>query len=61
MCIRDRYKEAVKELIDKNLSENEIRRQEFEEKSVELEKDTPAYYRNCLLYTSAPTISIQDY
>ena len=41
-----RYKEAVKELIDKNLSENEIRRQEFEEKSVELEKDTPAYYRN---------------
>ena len=46
MCIRDRYKEAVKELIDKNLSENEIRRQEFEEKRVELEKDTPAYYRN---------------
>lgn len=41
-----RYKEAVKELIDKNLSENEIRRQEFEEKRVELEKDTPAYYRN---------------
>lgn len=41
-----RYKEAVKELIDKNLSENEIRRQSFEEKRKELEKDTPPYYRN---------------
>lgn len=41
-----RYKEAVKELIDKNLSENEIRRQSFEEKRRELEKDTPSYYRN---------------
>lgn len=41
-----RYKEAVKELIEKNLSENEVRRQEFEEKRQELGKDTPPYYRN---------------
>ena len=41
-----RYKEAVNELIEKNLSENEVRRQEFEEKRQELGKDTPPYYRN---------------
>lgn len=40
-----RYKEAVKELIDKNLSENEIRRQELLDKKEELEKETPQFYR----------------
>lgn len=41
-----RYKEAVKELIDQNLSENEIRRQELERKQPELEKDSIAAIRN---------------
>lgn len=41
-----RYKEAVKELIEKNLGENEIRRQLLTDKRRELEKETPAYYRN---------------
>lgn len=41
-----RYKEEVKELIDKNLSENEIRKQTLVAKKEELKQDTPAWYRN---------------
>lgn len=41
-----RYKEEVKELIDKNLGENEKRKQTFLGKRMELEKDTPAWHRN---------------
>lgn len=41
-----RYKEAVKELIDQNLGEAELRKQEMERKRAELEPDTPAYMRN---------------
>lgn len=41
-----RYKEAVKELIEKNLWENEIRNQSFVEKRKQLEKDSPQYVRN---------------
>lgn len=41
-----RYKEAVKELIEKNLGENEKRRQSFMEKRLQFEKDSPQYARN---------------
>lgn len=41
-----RYKEEVKELIDKNLSENEARKQAFIGKRIELKKDTPIWHRN---------------
>lgn len=41
-----RYKEAVKELIEKNLWENEMRKQSFVEKRKQLEKDSPQYVRN---------------
>lgn len=41
-----RYKEEVKELIDKNLSENEVRKQTFIGKRMEFTKDTPKWYRN---------------
>lgn len=41
-----RYKEAVKELIEQNLGENEIQRQSFLEKRKQLEKDSPQYVRN---------------
>ncbi len=40
-----RYKEAVKELIDQNLRDNEARRQDFEERQMDAEPDTPAYLR----------------
>ena len=41
-----RYKEAVKELIEKNLGENEKRRQSFMEKRLQFEKDSPQYAKN---------------
>lgn len=41
-----RYKEAVKELIEQNLGENEMRRQSFVEKKQQLEKGSPGYVRN---------------
>lgn len=41
-----RYKEAVKELIEQNLGENEMRRQSFVEKRKQLEKGSPQYVRN---------------
>lgn len=41
-----RYKEEVKELIDQNLSENEIRKQELIGKRQELEKDSTAWRWN---------------
>lgn len=41
-----RYKEEVKELIDKNLAENEIRKQTLVAKKEGLTQDTPAWYRN---------------
>lgn len=41
-----RYKEEVKELLDRNLAENEVRKQEFIEKRIELEKDSLAWKRN---------------
>lgn len=41
-----RYKEEVKELIDQNLSENEIRKQELIGKCQELEKDSTAWRWN---------------
>lgn len=41
-----RYKEAVKELIDQNLSENELRRQELLLKRPEMEKEPEAALRN---------------
>ncbi len=40
-----RYKEAVKELIDQNLQDNEIRRQDFEDQKMEEEESTPAFLR----------------
>ena len=41
-----RYKEEVKELIDKNLSENEMRKQMFIGKKLEIPKDSVAWHRN---------------
>lgn len=41
-----RYKEEVKELIDKNLSENEARKQAFIGKKMELQKDSVGWHRN---------------
>lgn len=41
-----RYKEEVKELIDKNLSENEARKQAFIGKKMELQKDSIGWHRN---------------
>lgn len=41
-----RYKEEVKELIDKNLSENEMRKQMFIGKKMELQKDSAVWHRN---------------
>ena len=41
-----RYKEEVKELIDKNLTENEVRKQKFIEKRAELEKESIGWHRN---------------
>lgn len=41
-----RYKEEVKELIEKNLSENEVRKQIFIGKRTEFAKDTPKWHRN---------------
>lgn len=41
-----RYKEEVKELIDKNLGEIEDRKQTFEEKSIDLEKESVIWHRN---------------
>lgn len=41
-----RYKEEVKELIDQNLSENEVRKQELIGKRQELEKDSAQWRRN---------------
>ncbi len=41
-----RYKEAVKELIDQNLEENESRRQELLEQQLAAEEDTPVYLRS---------------
>lgn len=41
-----RYKEAVKELIEQNLEENEMRRQSFVEKRQQLENGSPQYVRN---------------
>lgn len=40
-----RYKEAVKELVDQNLSENELRRQELERECCNLEKESRAFER----------------
>ena len=40
-----RYKEAVKELIVKNLDENEVRRRKKERELTELEPGTPAFVR----------------
>src|SRR5699024_444635 len=40
-----RYKEAVKELIDRNLRENELRRQELEQRRGEEPEGTPAAAR----------------
>ena len=41
-----RYKEEVKELIDKNLSENEMRKQMFIRKRLEIPKDSAVWHRN---------------
>ena len=41
-----RYKEEVKELIDKNLSENEMRKQMFIGKKLEIPKDSAVWHRN---------------
>lgn len=41
-----RYKEEVKELIDKNLSENEMRKQMFIGKKLEISKDSAVWHRN---------------
>ena len=41
-----RYKEEVKELIDKNLSENKARKQAFIGKKMELQKDSVGWHRN---------------
>ena len=41
-----RYKEEVKELIDKNLSENEARKQAFIGKKMEIPKDSAVWHRN---------------
>lgn len=41
-----RYKEEVKELIDKNLSENEARKQALIGKKMELQKDSVGWHRN---------------
>ena len=41
-----RYKEAVKELIDRNLMENEGRKQSLIEKRMELEKESLMWHRN---------------
>lgn len=41
-----RYKEEVKELIDKNLSENERRKQMFIGKKLEIPKDSAVWHRN---------------
>lgn len=41
-----RYKEEVKELIDQNLSENEVRKQMLIGKRPDLEKETLAWHRN---------------
>lgn len=41
-----RYKEEVKELIDKNLSENEMRKQMFIGKKMGLQKDSVVWHRN---------------
>lgn len=41
-----RYKEEVKELIDKNLSENEMRKQMFIRKKLEIPKDSAVWHRN---------------
>ncbi len=40
-----RYKEAVKELIDKNLRENDVRRQKLDEEMNTLERGTPKFLR----------------
>ncbi len=40
-----RYKEAVKELIDQNLEDNEIRRQDFVEQQMEAQENTPPFMR----------------
>ncbi len=40
-----RYKEAVKELLDQNLRDNEIRRQDLLDAQVDAGEDTPAYLR----------------
>ena len=41
-----RYKEEVKELIDKNLSENEMRKQMFIGRKLEIPKDSAVWHRN---------------
>lgn len=41
-----RYKEEVKELIDKNITENEERKQGFVEKRMQLERETMSWHRN---------------
>lgn len=41
-----RYKEEVKELIDKNMDANEKKKQELVERSGTLEKESPAWQRN---------------
>lgn len=41
-----RYKEEVKELIDKNISDNEVRKLELIEKRLQLEKESIAWKRN---------------
>lgn len=41
-----RYKEEVKELIEENLKENEIRKQEFAKRALELQKESIVWLRN---------------
>ena len=41
-----RYKEEVKDLIDRNLSENENRKQKFIDKKIELNPESIEWYRN---------------
>lgn len=41
-----RYKEEVKELIDKNIADNELRKLEYIEKRMQIEKETIAWHRN---------------
>lgn len=41
-----RYKEEVKELIDKNIADNEQRKLEYIEKRMQIEKETMAWHRN---------------